>query len=139
MLRQLSVVFLLFSLGIACGFVIEGVGAEAKPQLENDSTAYISELYPNPVAPYTPGEFVTIRFPPEANRSAYTLEDAHRSVSISPQERYLDGAETTELDPPPSVSGMDSSIASVHSVSANSASLIVKEAVSAREITIPNM
>ena len=99
MLRQLSVVFLLFSLGIACGFVIEGVGAEAKPQLENDSTAYISELYPNPVAPYTPGEFVTIRFPPEANRSAYTLEDAHRSVSISPQERYLDGAETTELDP----------------------------------------
>ncbi len=99
MLRRLLIVLFLFLSGITCGFVVDDVGADAEHKEMNDSPAYISELYPNPVAPYTPGEFVTVRFPPEANRSDYTLEDPYRNVSLSPQERYLDGSQITELDP----------------------------------------
>ncbi len=96
MFRRLSLVLLLFVSGIACGLVIDGTNAAYELAPENDSTASLSDLYPNPVAPYTPGEFVTVRFPPEANQSAYTLTDGHRSVSLSPPSAPLNGSQHAE-------------------------------------------
>jgi phosphatidylserine/phosphatidylglycerophosphate/cardiolipin synthase-like enzyme len=64
------------------------VGVTASEAHNSSAVATVTQpqivaLYPNPVATGDSGEFVTVRFPPGTNRSAYSLTDGETTIRLS--------------------------------------------------------
>lgn len=107
MSRFLCLVILFFCVSLFCGLLAGTVvatpatadGVTAEPRNDTTKTAAITELYPNPAATNNPGEFVTVRFPPGVNRSAYEIADPYTNVTLSTHDGdYLDGNQTSSVD-----------------------------------------
>jgi len=90
------VVLVLACCVVGVGVAAGGSGPDAAPDSVDDNPggtnasgsaragATVVQVYPNPPTDGDAGEFVTVRFPPGANPTNYTLTDGRSRVSLAP-------------------------------------------------------